>query len=66
LDGLLHKTIHRRFVGLATKPTRSQGDRGGQVKEQGKIELAVRAAEAKDYGLKLGVEVAHSSRGLVV
>jgi hypothetical protein len=28
----------RQFVGLDTKPTMSQGDRGGQVKEQGKYE----------------------------
>ena len=36
----------------ASKPSASRDDHGDQVKEQGKIEEAVRAAEAKDLWLE--------------
>ena len=40
------------LVVSASKQSASRDDRGGQVKEQGKIESAVRAVEAKDLWLE--------------
>ena len=44
--------VVRGLVVSASKPSASRDDHGGQVKEKGKIEYAVRAAEAKDLWLE--------------
>ena len=44
--------VVRGLVVFTSKPSASRDDRGDQVKEQGKLELAVRAAEVKDLWLE--------------